>query len=336
MACWPTIVATVPSGPDLLDFKTDPSLKHRADKSVPTSAGPPEDLPGAFVTEVFMSPADVYCEWTPLATPLEYPFKLTLWQAIAQAKEDRALSRGRLWRPAARSLIYILGAVAVGGLAGVAVTTCTPSGRRLVLATAKRLAASFGETDNNAADAKTAGSFSSGKQIIDGAAAGVTTKESFFSRLGRIALPTHSLTLSSLRSLGRIRKPRTIVKRTLVRETRRANSRSAAAGIYDWLPFRATPFSDLQTSSSGNRWGFPFVAVGTRSVTTGLGRGTTEAVPQPTATQGESFASKVAQKLTSRDRPGDMQLKPPSTQWSPVGVLNRIPGVWDWYTGREH
>jgi hypothetical protein len=334
--CWPTIIATVPSGPDMLDFKTDPSLKYRAGKPLPTYTGAPENNPGAFVTEVFMSPADVYCEWTPLAEPLEYPLRLTLWQAIAQAKRDRAralaLARSQP-RPPHRTATYILSATAIGGLAGVAITACTPSGRRLLLAMAKRLAASLHETDTNTTPTTTTTSSSSVKQISADTAAGVASKQSFWSRLG-LPGPTRGFTLNSLRSLSRIKKARTIIKRTVVLETRGAPPHTAAAGIYDRLPFCSTPISDSpMTSAAGNWWDFPFVTVGVRGVTTGLGRRTTGVVLQPTVAQDESFASKVAQKTTDRDRPAT-RAKPFYAQWSPVGVLNRIPKVWNWYTAR--
>jgi hypothetical protein len=207
--CWPTITAIVPSGPDMLDFKNDPSLTQRAGKPLPThTGGAPEDNPGAFVTEIFMTPADVYCEWTPLAAPLQFPLKLTLWQAIQQAQKECALALGQPWpqpqpqphpaprhRTAARTAGFILGAAAaVGGLAAAAaVTACTPSGRRLLLDAAGRLTGYMQRTEDAVQDV-----------IADAA-----DKELFFSRLGKIPLPTRGFSLHKLRS--RVSKPRTII-----------------------------------------------------------------------------------------------------------------------------
>jgi hypothetical protein len=197
--CWPTIIATVPSGPDMLDFKNDPTLKDRAGKPLPTFIGAPDDNPGAFVTEVFITPSDVYLEWTPLATPLASPLKLTLWQAIEQAKKERALALGQPWlypppwrRTAARTARFVLSAAAVGGLAAAAVSACTPSGRSLILETAKRVTGYICNTDD--------------ETVKEGLAA----NQSFFSRINNLPLVAHGLKLNlnlHNRNRSRISKP---------------------------------------------------------------------------------------------------------------------------------
>ena len=183
--CWPTIVATVPSGPDMLDFKHDPTLKDRAGKPLPAFIGAPDDNPGAFVTEVFMTPSDVYLEWTPLATPLASPLKLTLWQAIEQAKKERALALGQPWpcpppwrRTATRTARYVLGAAAVGGLAAAAVSACTPSGRSLILEATKRVTGCMRTTDD------------------DTVKEDLAANQSFFSRISNLPLVAHGLKLN--------------------------------------------------------------------------------------------------------------------------------------------
>jgi hypothetical protein len=320
--CWPTIIATVPSGPDMLDFAHDPRLKHRAGKaSLPTFTGAPEDNPGAFVTEVFITPSDVYCEWTPLAAPLQHSHKLTLWQAIAQAKKERALALGQPWpypAPWRRTAGYVLGAAAVGGLAAAAVTACTPSGRRLLLDTAKRVADYAHHRHHTENCVK-----GSVNQIIDDAAAGLADKESFFSRLGKIRLPTRGFKLN-LNLRNRVSKP----NHPFFRQTRglswldnpanpTAAPSSKTSEMYDWFPFKTAPESQ---SSNGVRFPFGTVAA--------------DGLPQPTTGQQESIAAKVVEKVAKRLRPA-VQLQPVYARWSPIGIIHRIPQALNWYLGRR-
>ena len=214
--CWPTIIATVPSGPDMLDFKDDPTLKERAGKPLSTYIGAPEDNPGAFVTEVFLTPSDVYCEWTPLAAPLQPQLKLTLWQAIQQAKKERALATGQPWpsldpwyRTATRTAGFVLGAAAVGGLAAAAVTACTPRGRSLLLETAKHVIGSVHRREDTDSDIDAV------KRVIADAAASRADKESFF-LIGKL----RSMGASSLNNLSnRIRIRISKTTKTTVRQT---------------------------------------------------------------------------------------------------------------------
>ena len=144
-AAWPNIIATVPTGPDMLDFAADPALIRRYDVDwtsptaaqlralahspggiyggvpIPPAAGVPPDNPGAFVTEYLVSSADVYCEWTPRSQPQLR--RLTLAQAIDEAKQEERMSRGRhrhrhgrLHRRGRLALGAVATAVATAGL----------------------------------------------------------------------------------------------------------------------------------------------------------------------------------------------------------------------------
>jgi hypothetical protein len=277
--CWPTIIATVPSGPDMLDFKNDPTLKDRAGKPLPTFIGAPKDNPGAFVTEVFMTPSDVYLEWTPLATPLASSLKFTLWQAIEQAKKERALALGQPWsysppwrRTAARTAGYVLGTAAVGGLAAVALSGCTPSGRSLILETAKRVTGYICDTDDDTV-----------KECL-------AAKQSFFSRISNLSLVAHGLKLNlnlRNRNRNRISKP-TFSSPSTPPSAQGLGSASRHAPRFPWMRNKTNSTSSASSSSSSSSemydW-FPFnTAVGTGSVTTELGleSGRTAAAgPQP-------------------------------------------------------
>jgi hypothetical protein len=268
--CWPTTIATVPSGPDMLDFKNDPTLKDRAGKPLPTSIGAPDDNPGAFVTEVLMTPSDVYLEWTPLATPLASPLKLTLWQAIQQAKKERAVALGQPWpypppwhRTATRMVGYVLGAAAVGGLAAAAVSACTPSGRSLVLEIAKGITGSIRDTDDST--------------VREGLAA----NQSFFSRISNLPLVAHGLKLNldlRNRNRNRISKP-TFLPPSMPRSVQGLGGASRHAPRFPWI--RNPTTSPFGSSSSSEMYGwFPFhTAASTGSVTAEL---TVAAGPQPT------------------------------------------------------
>jgi hypothetical protein len=246
--CWPTTIATVPSGPDMLDFKNDPTLKDRAGKPLPTFVGAPDDNPGAFVTEVFMTPSDVYLEWTPLATPLASPLKLTLWQAIQQAGKERAMALGQPWpypppwhRTAARTAGYVLGVVAVGGLAAAAVSACTPSGRSLILEIAKSVTSSI--RDNHDGTVKE----------------GLAANQPFFSRISNLPLVAHGLKLNlnlRNRNRNRISKP-AFSSPSTPPSARGLGSASRHAPRFPWM--RNPTASTFSSSSSSEMYDwFPF------------------------------------------------------------------------------